>query len=588
MAFFTRPLPAVWHTACALLFGTLSACAQVPEAAAPAAPADAAQTAQSSTRLDAPLLYELLLGEMSAVQGDAQDAVALLLDAARATQDAQLYRRATDIALQARSGPQALMAAQAWQQAFPRSREANRYVLQILLLLNRVSDTIEPLAQTLSITPTDQKSAAYVSIAQLYRHVSDKKLAAAVVEQAVQADLHNADTAPSAWALVGHMRLLAGQKTLALDAVEKSHAYSPGNSAAALLALELVEAGMPSAEEVLRSYLSQTPAQSIRLAWAQVLLDRQRLSEAQTQIDAVLAHDPAQAQAWLAQAVLDAQRGQWAQVQQTLGSFTPLIAAMTTPQERDAAWAQAGLLGARSALMQGDNALAQQWLERIPAHIDDIRVRALRAALLARQGDLTQALELLQNSPHTSQDQKIQAQVHLLRDNGAYGQAYVLQTQLAARHPDDADMAYETALLAEKIGQLDTMEALLRQLIERHPDYYHAHNALGYSLAERGIELEEARRLIETALSYAPDDPFITDSLGWLAYRQGDLAQAATLLERAYGLRDDVEIATHLAEVLWMQGEHTRARSLWRTAQQRDPDNPVLRETLERLRVQQP
>ena len=98
--------------------------------------------------------------------------------------------------------------------------------------------------------------------------------------------------------------------------------------------------------------------------------------------------------------------------------------------------------------------------------------------------------------------------------------------------------------------------------------------------------LPEARRLIEKALEYAPNDPFITDSLGWLTYREGNLPEALALLEHAYRLRDDVEIATHLAEVLWVSGNPERARSLWRAALQRDPDNAVLRETLQRLNVQ--
>ena len=130
------------------------------------------------------------------------------------------------------------------------------------------------------------------------------------------------------------------------------------------------------------------------------------------------------------------------------------------------------------------------------------------------------------------------------------------------------------------------MEQLLRSIMARHPDYHHAYNALGYSLADRGEQLPEARRLIEKALEYAPNDPFITDSLGWLTYREGNLPEALALLEHAYRLRDDVEIATHLAEVLLVSGNPERARSLWRAALQRDPDNAVLRETLQRLNVQ--
>ncbi len=101
-------------TLSAALFSAWHASAQAPSPTVDAAPADEV----SRIPLDAPLLYELLLGEMTAAQGDAQDAVALLLDAAGKTNLQALYQRATEVALRARSGPLALRSARAWQQAF--------------------------------------------------------------------------------------------------------------------------------------------------------------------------------------------------------------------------------------------------------------------------------------------------------------------------------------------------------------------------------------------------------------------------------------------------------------------------------------
>jgi len=175
--------------------------------------------------------------------------------------------------------------------------------------------------------------------------------------------------------------------------------------------------------------------------------------------------------------------------------------------------------------------------------------------------------------------------VTLLRDNGAPQEAYLLQRTLYEQSPRNADIAYETAILAERAGKLEVMEKILLDLIAQHPDHYHAYNALGYSWADRGIRLPEARKLIETALSHAPEDPFITDSLAWLEFRAGNHAQALALLEKAYAVRDDVEIAAHLGEVLWTLGQHNRARTIWRQAQRRDADNETLRATLERLQV---
>jgi hypothetical protein len=117
-----------------------------PVSGAPAtlSEAKAAQEATPSSLLDSALFYQLLVGEMTLQDGEPAAGFALMLDAARKTSDAQLYQRATDIALQSRSGDAALQSARAWKQDQPTSREANRYVLQILVALNRIADTAEP------------------------------------------------------------------------------------------------------------------------------------------------------------------------------------------------------------------------------------------------------------------------------------------------------------------------------------------------------------------------------------------------------------------------------------------------------------
>ena len=82
--------------------------------------------------------------------------------------------------------------------------------------------------------------------------------------------------------------------------------------------------------------------------------------------------------------------------------------------------------------------------------------------------------------------------------------------------------------------------------------------------------------MIAKALSLAPDDPFIMDSMGWVQYRLGKLPEALQTLENAYRLKDDPEIAAHLGEVLWMMDRKDDARRVLREAIKRYPDNAVL------------
>jgi hypothetical protein len=173
------------------------------------------------------MLLQILLGELNSQQGEPGVAYSLLLDAARRTGDERLYKRAVDIALTSRSGDAALEAASAWRQAMPRSREPNLRVLQIVLALNRVAESLGPLRTELQLVPEAERLSVIGSIPRLYARVSDRKLAAYVVEQALATYQAQSKTGPLAWAVIGQMRLAAKDPEAALEAARRGHAASP-------------------------------------------------------------------------------------------------------------------------------------------------------------------------------------------------------------------------------------------------------------------------------------------------------------------------------------------------------------------------
>jgi Flp pilus assembly protein TadD len=243
---------------------------------------------------------------------------------------------------------------------------------------------------------------------------------------------------------------------------------------------------------------------------------------------------------------------------------------------------------AQIAEERGDFDGAINWLDRIDN--DDPRLQLAaklkRAHLTSRKGDLDGALSQLkdvQPSDQAEEVQILQTRGQLLRDAGRSKEAYATLEDGVLRFPNNPDLMYDYALAAEKLGKLDSMETALRKVFEAVPDNHHAYNALGYSLADRNIRLQEAYELIEKAMSMAPGDPFIMDSMGWVQFRMGRLKDAETMLRQAYTLRNDPEIAVHLGEVLWAQGNKTAAQQLWREARSKDPNNDALRTTLARL-----
>jgi len=170
----------------------------------------------------------------------------------------------------------------------------------------------------------------------------------------------------------------------------------------------------------------------------------------------------------------------------------------------------------------------------------------------------------------------------ILIGNAGVSEGVVAETR---RAPQDHELIYEKALLAEKIGRLDEMEQLLRQVMRIKPDYHAAYNALGYSLADRGLRLMEARQLIKKALEFAPADPYIQDSLAWVEFRLGNAQEALRVIEIAYKAKPDAEIAAHFGEILWSLGQQDRARMIWREGLLLNAENDTLRETLKRLQV---
>jgi len=166
-----------------------------------------------------------------------------------------------------------------------------------------------------------------------------------------------------------------------------------------------------------------------------------------------------------------------------------------------------------------------------------------------------------------------------------YSEAEAALAKASAAFPDDPDIAYDYAMAAEKNGHYDTMETQLRKLMKEQPDNAQAYNALGYSLVDRNERLDEAEKLIEKAVSLAPNDAFIMDSLGWAKYRLGNQAEAASILKKAYDLQPNAEIGAHLGEVQWKSGQQDQARNTWRQAQKLEPGNDTLLKTLKRFQV---
>lgn len=523
----------------------------------------------NNSEIDAELFYQLLLGELHLRNEEPGTAYSLILDAGRRTGREELYRRAVEIALQGRSGNAALSAAREWAGTHPQSDEPHRYVLQILLALNRPAEIAQTLRTLIQLAPPERRPEVIGAIPQTLARTGDKAAAMQAARTALQPFLTDPATASAAWSAIGRMQLDQQLNTEALASAKRAMAADTRAVMPAVLGLELMERDQPGAEALVRSYLERNGRETQRplhLGFIRTLIDQRQFAPARQELAILLTQDPKLADGWLLQGTLQMQERQYNAAQTSFEHYLVLARELPADAVRRGQ-TQAFLQLAQIAEQRKDYAAANAWLDRIEDGQDILSTQLRRAALLGRQGRVDEARALLRQQPERSPEdsrRKLLAEAQLLRDLEQYPAALEVYAEAVRRFPDDPDLVYEQAMASEKAGRLEDMEQLLRSLIARRPDYHHAYNALGYSLADRNERLPEAKALIQQALRTAPEDPFILDSLGWVEFRMGNLPEALRVLQDAYRRRPDAEIAAHLGEVYWVKGQQEDAIKVWR------------------------
>jgi Flp pilus assembly protein TadD len=339
--------------------------------------------------------------------------------------------------------------------------------------------------------------------------------------------------------------------------------------------------------ELLSKFLAANPnAREVRAARARLLVNDKQFEAARSEFLLLDKQQPDNVTTLYALGVLSTQLNDPVNAERYFARFVDVLG-RNPEDERDPS--KALLILSQLAEERGDIKAAVGWLDKLPEGDEKAAFGAQlrRAQLVGKGGDVPAARRLLASlkpADPVAQAQVAATEAQVLRDAGQNEQAFTLMQAATRRFPNNPDLLYDFALLAEKTGHLEVMEKSLREVMRLAPDNHHAYNALGYSLAERNVRLEEARALVEKALGMAPEDPFIMDSMGWVEYRLGNLDAAEAHLRRAYSLRRDPEIAVHLGEVLWQKGRQADAQKLWREARAKDPQNDTLRSTLARLK----
>lgn len=565
---------------CVLLLSGLTACAQistkeeVEKTGESAEQEDISQLNLPKQELTAPILFDFLVGETALQRGNLDIAVSRYVKLAKTTRDPRIAKRATEIALHAGNPFAAEQAATMWIELEPDSMDARQTIAALLVNMGKL-DAARPHLEKLLASEKNSVANAFMQLNQLLSRNTDKVSTLLLIQQLSQPY----KDVPEVHFAISQAAWFANQHPLALEEMQRALTLRPGWEIAAVHNGRILQrTSSTDASEFYRDYLKKYPAANeVRIAYTRVLIGDNHTDLAREQLQWLSEKNSEDAEIMLAVGLLATEMGDF-DITET--SFKKALS--LGYKDTNAVHFHLGQIYEETK--RPDMAMASYQMVKSGGRYLPAQIRY--ADLLALKGHLKEAREHLQKLPAANDQQAahlILAEAQILRRSKAHKEVFDVLNDGLKKLPDYPELLYDRALAAEKLGKIKILEQDLRKLIKLKPDNAHAYNALGYSMAERGIKLPEALELIRKAVELSPEDPYIMDSLGWVYYRMGNFVEGLNYLNLAFAARPDPEIAAHLGEVLWAKGAKDDAKDIWRYALEKDPDNDVLLETLQRL-----
>lgn len=523
------------------------------------------------------LLYHLLVGEFAGNAGDMALSVESYNRAAMQTPDARVAARASYIAVYGERYEDALELLERWERLDPDDGEiARMYAITYL----KLGQPVEAATYIQSILDTAEGNGhdKALAVKRLLSKESSTEDGLMVLDALNKADPGNQ-----------HMLLLQAryaaqleQYDYALELLDQVLEIDSTQADVHIIKARILAAQgkQEQAMALIALVLMEQPDNDhLRLQYARMLVEQRQFNQAKAQFNLLLKDDPENADILLSLGLLNIETGE---LDEAATHLTHLI---DIGQKQDIANYYLG----RIAQNREEHKIAISYYLKVKSgdYVFDSKMRI--AGLFARLGRVDEGLQQLEvlAENQTSWPLRVRAylaQGEILASKQRYAEGMEMYSRALQQKPDDADLLYARALMAEKVDRIDITEADLLKLLSAQPENANALNALGYTLADRTERLEEARDYIKRAAELVPDDPAILDSLGWVSYRLGNMQDALKWLGMAFERLEDAEIAAHYGEVLWKNNQRDEAEKVWKIGLENNAEHPVLLETMHRLK----
>lgn len=525
------------------------------------------QQKEEKTSIDPDVLFMLLTAELAGQRGQYSIALEGYMEAAKRVHDPRFAERATMIAIYMKDSHKTNEALALWLRQDPNNQAARKIAALTALRDGKKKVAVEHLSVLLKVDPAgfDNTLLELSSVLQ-----SDGKISA------LNDALDTLSTQHPGQAEIYYMQsLLAIQKkdkNLAETKVQQALKVRPEWDKALILQAQIAvfSGDLNKAKALLKEASVKYPDNSkINKMYAQVLIKAENYEEAIEVYQNISSADPKDIESQFALGLIYMQLEQDERAE---GIFKKLL-------EQPEWQYQASFYLGKIEEKRDHTKNALVWFDKVMEgpFVFDASISAI--SLLAKDKQFNEAnsrLSILQNKFPKQKLRLLLVQAELYSQQKQYEKAFNLLTDALVDFPEQKELLYTRALMAERVNKPEIAKADLKKILAMEPDNVEALNALGYTLLNNPDGYAEAEKYLQRALRLEPEAAVIIDSYGWLQFKLGNKVKALEYLQKAYEKQPENEIAAHLAEVLWALDKKDEAKKIFNKAIKDAPDDEYL------------